>query len=115
MPREAPIAEWAAQFGSSGLTEKQMRSAVGNLKRRREAGTAEEQAAEAAARAAKELEAREAATKAAGQRELKVRPPRLSCPALSVLCSVEWPPASAGRREGSREGSEGWEEARAPR
>ena len=45
MPREAPIAEWAAQFGSSGLTEKQMRTAVQNLKARREAGTAEEQAA----------------------------------------------------------------------
>ena len=30
MPREAPIAEWAAQFESSGLTEKQMRTAVYN-------------------------------------------------------------------------------------
>ena len=31
-PCEAPIAEWAAQFESSGLTEKQMRTAVGNRK-----------------------------------------------------------------------------------
>ncbi len=37
MPREAPIAEWAAQFESSGLTKKQMRTAVGN-QWRREAG-----------------------------------------------------------------------------
>jgi hypothetical protein len=35
------------------------------------------------------------------QRELQVRAPRLSCPASSPLCSMEWPPASAGRREGS--------------
>jgi hypothetical protein len=78
MPRDAPIAEWAAQFGSSGLTEKQMRTAVCHLKARREAGTAEEQAAEAAARAAK----------AAELKKQIVRTDSL-CPALSVLCSVE--------------------------
>ena len=44
-PREAPIAEWAAQFESSGLTEKQMRTAVYNLNGRREAGTAGKPAA----------------------------------------------------------------------
>ena len=81
MPREAPIAEWAAQFESSGLTEKQMRSTVGNQwrqKKRREAGTAEEEAAEAAARAAK----------AAELKKQIVRTDSL-CPALSTLCSVE--------------------------
>jgi hypothetical protein len=78
MPRKAPIAEWAAQFESSGLTEKQMRTAVQNFKVRREAGTAEEQAAEAAARAAK----------AAELKKQIVRTDSL-CPALSVLCSVE--------------------------
>ena len=58
-----------------------MRSAVGNQwrqKKRREAGTAEEEAAEAAARAAK----------AAELKKQIVRTDSL-CPALSVLCSVE--------------------------
>ena len=45
MPREAPIAEWAAQFESSGLTEQQIRTAVCNQKARREAGTAGKPAA----------------------------------------------------------------------
>ena len=39
------------------------------------------------------LQAEEKAAKAAElkkQRELEVRTPRLSCPALSLLCSVEW-------------------------
>jgi len=55
-----------------------MRTAVQNLKARREAGTAEEQAAEAAARAAN----------AAELKKQIVRTDSL-CPALSVLCSVE--------------------------
>ena len=77
MPREAPIAEWAAQFESSGLTEQQIRTAVGNQKARREAGTAEEEAADAA--------------RAANAAELKKQIVRTDslCPALSVLCSVE--------------------------
>ena len=77
MPRDAPIAEWAAQFGSSGLTYKQMRKAVCNQKALREAGTVEEEAA-GAARAAK----------AAELKKQVVRTDSL-CPALSTLCSVE--------------------------
>jgi hypothetical protein len=67
-----------------------MRKAVGNQwrqKKRREAGTAEEQAA-AAAKAAAEW-AVEAAVRAARWRNLDVRL-GLSCPALRPLCSVGW-------------------------
>ncbi len=78
-PSAAPMADWAEQLRSLGLTEEQMRTAVKNRKAARRRGLPAEEAEEA------EL------------RKQKVRTPRRSCAQCFVAASER--PASVCRKK----------------
>ena len=86
-PREAPIAAWADQFKTSGLTEEEMRTAVFNRKYARIRGLPAEEAEPLRKQKAEEAELCKQRWKQ------KVRTPRRSCAAL--LQRLSGPPRFA--------------------
>ncbi len=74
------------------------------------AGTAEEQTQESSAKAEEWDRQLKEFTKLRELKELQVRTPRLSCPALSPLCSAEWSAVFAGCGDCSKGGCGGCSE-----
>ena len=86
-PREAPIAAWADQFKTSGLTEEEMRTALTNRRAARRCGWQFEEDEQLRKQKAEEAELCKQRWKQ------KVRTPRRSCAAL--LQRLSGPPRFA--------------------